>query len=164
MTNDLSTSTLNTLSLLDAKIEDLADMPTWSTFPAGAYKVKPSVKREQKKNSKTGVVEDIITIGAKLIEVKETADPAAVRPEVGSETSSRFTWQNEYGQGGIKNLLTPVATFLKNAGQSVPGVVGLMDILHSADSVIIVMGQRIVKGQNGGKDQVYQTFEDLMVD
>jgi hypothetical protein len=162
--SNLNDASLNMLSLLDAKIEDLADMPTWSTFPAGAYKVKPSVKKEQKKNAKTNVMEDIITIGAKLIEVKETADPAAVKPEVGAETSSRFTWQNEYGQGGLKNLLMPIATFLKTAGQPVPGVMGLMDILHSADSVIIVMGQRVVKGQNGAKDQVYQTFEDLMVD
>jgi len=161
----LNDASLNTLSLLDAKIEDLADLPVWSTFPAGAYKVKPSVKKEQKKNSKTGVMEDIITVGAKLIEVKELADPASEKPAVDAETSARFTWQNEYGQGGLKNLLMPIAEFLKKANQPVPGVVGLLDILNSADSVIIVMGQRVVKANTpGGKDQVYQTMESLLVD
>jgi hypothetical protein len=153
-----ATATVSTLSLLDASLDDMNDMPTWEVFPAGVYKVKPTVKQEKKKNDK-GVEETIITVGAKLLEVRELNSPEDKAPEIGAETSTRYTWENEYGQGGLKNLLKPIA-----AATGVKSVAQLLEILNDADDVVLVMGKRIVKGSAGKSDKEYQQFNDLMVE
>lgn len=146
------------LDLLDAKLEDLQDLPEWTVFPAGVYKVKPTVKIEKKKN-KANVTETIITIGAKLLEIKEVADEKATRVEVGSETSCRFTWENEFGQGGLKVLLKPIATVTGNSSVS-----QLLEILGSADDVILVMDTRDSTNAQTGKTTTYQVFKDLIIE
>lgn len=158
MTN-LNDSTVNTLSLLDASLDDMMDMPEWKNFPAGAYTVKPSIVQEQKKNTKTNAMETHITVKAKLIAVKELADPNSVAPEVGSETQVRYTWENEYGQGGLKNLLKPVA-----AATQLKKVPELLEAIHTADSLVLVMGLRKGKSEAGKDTPEYQTFTDLIVE
>jgi hypothetical protein len=155
--SSLNDSTLNTLDLLDAKLEDLADLPEWVTFPAGVYKCKPSVKIEKKLNTKSKAMETIITIGAKLIEIKELNDPASVKVAVDSETSCRFTWENEFGQGGLKKLLAPIAALTK-----ISSVKQLLDILGSADDVLFAMDTRDVTNSSN-KTATYQVFTDLIV-
>lgn len=156
--NAATIATVSTLSLLDASLDDMADMPTWSVFPAGVYKVKPTVKQEQKKNAE-GVMETQITVGVKLLEVRELNSPESVAPEIGSETSCRYTWENEYGQGGLKNLLKPIA-----AVTGIKSVPQLLTTLHEADDVIMVMDIRTVRGQKGKSDKDYQQFIDLIVE
>lgn len=151
-------SKVSTLNLLDASLDDMADMPSWSTFPAGVYKVKPTVKQEKKKN-KENKEETLITVSAKLISVVELNSPDSVAPEIGSETSCRYTWENEFGQGGLKNLLKPIAAV--TGEKSVPA---LLEILNTADDVGLVMDIRTVKGERGKSDRDYQQFTDLIVE
>ena len=153
---NLNDSTVNTLSLLDAKLEDLADLPEWVLFPAGVFEVKPSVKTETKVNGKTKTKETIVTIGAKLLSIKELADPASAKPEPGAETSVRFTWEHEYGRGALKRLLKPIAEVTK-----VSKVSQLLEILNTADSVLIVMDIR--EAEVKGQTRNYQQFTDLIV-
>lgn len=155
----LNDATVSTLSLLDASLDDMMDMPEWKNFPPGAYVVKPSIKQETKKNTKTNAMETHITVGAKLISVKELADPNSVAPEVGSEAQVRYTWENEYGQGGLKNLLKPVA-----AATGLKKVPELLEAINTADSLIFVMGIRKGKAEAGKDTPEYQTFTDLIVE
>lgn len=157
--SNLNDSTVNTMSLLDASLDDMNDMPEWKNFPPGAYTVKPSIKMESKKNTKTGITETHITVGAKLIAVKELADPNDTAPEVGAETQVRYTWENEYGQGGLKNLLKPVA-----AATSMTKVPELLDAINTADSLVLVMGLRKGKAGTDGSTPEYQTFTNLIVE
>lgn len=157
MSANLNDAQISTISLLDAILDDMNDMPTWSRFPAGVYKVKPSVKTEVKKNQ-AGVSETHITISCKLLAVVELADAASVAPEVGSETQVRYTWENEYGQGGLKNLLKPVAA--ASGQKSVPV---LLDLINNADDLVFVMDIRAGKADAKGVKAEYQTFTDLIV-
>jgi hypothetical protein len=160
MTTELDTAAFSALSLLDAKMDDLVDLPEWKTFPPGVYKVKPSVKIE-KKPSKADAkkMDTVITISATLLAIKELADPASEKVEVGAETSCRYTWENEFGQGGLKKLLTPIYAMTEN-----PSFKYNLDALHTADDVLLVMTTRVVKGKNGSPDAVYQQFTDLIVE
>ena len=156
---DINSANLNTLDLLDAKLSDMSDLPEWVVFPAGVYKVKPSVKIERKANQKTKVMETVITVNAKCIEVKEVQDATQPRVAVDSETSTRYTWENEYGQGGLKKLLAPIAAITK-----LDSVKKLLDVLDSADSVLIVMDTRDSTNAQTNKTTTYQVFADLIVD
>lgn len=155
----LNDANVSTLSLLDASLDDMNDMPEWKNFPPGAYTVKPSIKMETKKNAKTNESETHITVSAKLIAVKELADPNDTAPEVGSETQVRYIWQNEYGQGGLKNLLKPIAVATK-----LTKVPDLLEAIDTADSVVLVMGIRKGKAGTDGSAPEYQTFTDLIVE
>jgi len=157
--SSLNDANLNALDLLDAKLDDLSDLPEWVTFPAGIYKVKPSVKTESKINPKTKLKETIITVGAKLLEIKELTDEGGVRVAVGAETSARYTWENEYGQGGLKVLLKPIA-----AATGISSVKQLLEMLGTADSVLLVMSTRESTNATTGKTATYQVFSDLIQD
>ncbi len=154
---DLNNASVSTLDLLDASLDDMADLPEWKIFPAGVYRVKPEVKQESKKQKGESVT--VITVTATLLEggIKEKNDPASADPAVGSQTNVRFTWENEYGQGGLKNLLKPIsaATGVKKVGD-------LLQLLGTADSVLLVMGVR--KSSKDGKDYENQTFTDLILE
>jgi hypothetical protein len=157
---DLNNASVSTLDLLDATLDDMNDLPSWSNFPAGVYKVKPGIKQEKKKNAKTGAVETHITVTAKLLEVRELASAESTPPDVGSETQVRYTWENEYGQGGLKNLLKPIA-----AATGLKKVPELLEVLNTADDVLLVMGTRAGKAPaGGGEAPQYQVFSDLIVE
>lgn len=156
----LNDATVGTISLLDVSLDDMMDMPEWKNFPPGAYVVKTSIKQEQKKNTKTNEMETHITVGAKLLSVKELGDPNSTPPEIGAETQVRYTWENEYGQGGLKNLLKPVA-----AATGMKKVPELLEAIHTADSLVLVMGIRKGKATGTNTDvPEYQTFTDLIVE
>ena len=161
---NIKDATLNTMDLLDASLDDMMDMPEWKNFPPGAYVVKPSISTEKKKNAKTNEMETHITVKAKLIAVKELASPESVAPEVGAETQVRYTWENEYGQGGLKNLLKPVAAATAAAGQPIIKVPELLEAIDTADSLVLVMGVRKGKAESGKETPEYQTFTNLIVE
>jgi len=156
----LQTTELNTLDLLDAQLDDLKDLPEWKTFPAGVYLCKPAVKSEKKKIKNEECT--VITITATLLEggVIELNDKDATPPEVGSQTSVQFTWENEYGQGALKNILKPIAAATN--GQ-VKKVADLLELINTADSLKFVMGTRQGKAQDGKPAATFQQFTDVIV-
>lgn len=157
MSADLNDAKVNTLDLLDAQLDDLKDLPEWKTFPPGVYLVKPVVKMEKKAN--TGLV---ISVTCTLLEggVLEMNDKDATPPEVGSQTSVNYNWDNEYAQGNIKNLLKPIAAATN--GQ-VTKVADLLEMINTADSLKFVMGTREGKAKDGKPAAVFQQFLDILV-
>lgn len=157
---DLNNAQMSTIDLLDATLDDMKDMPEWKRFPAGVYKVKPEVKTEKKKIKDEMCT--VITVTATLIEVREMNQSDATPPEIGSTTSVSYTWENDYGQGGLKNLLKPIAAAVKENG--ITKVSDFLQILGTADSVLLVMGLRDGKADSYGKIPQYQQFTDLILE
>lgn len=151
----------NTVALLDANLDDMNDLPSWKVFPAGVYLVKPEVTIESKKNKTTKKDETQITIGATLIEIRELDDPSTPddkKPVVGDVTSARFTWENEFGQGALKEILKPIA-----AATGKTKAMELLEILGAQDSILMVMGVR-TKSVEGKPDQEYQSIVNVIVE
>lgn len=92
-------------SLLDATLDDLADMPSFVTPPAGAY-MATIVSMETKQIGTHPAIE----VNFKLLETRELADPTATPVAAGMPVSCAYMMDNEYGQGDFKNLMKPIVT------------------------------------------------------
>jgi len=90
---------VNIDSLLDATLDDLADLPEFKVFPAGAY--NGTVELTAKKIGDNPAVELKFTNQ----EVVELSDPTAEPPAEKATTSVSFMLNNEFGQGGLKKVL-----------------------------------------------------------
>lgn len=91
-------------SLLDGTLDDLADMPEFRPYPPGTHKV--TITLVQKEINKKPAFE----LKMKAVETIELANPSEDKPlESGGEASVAFILDNEYGQGGLKNLLKAAA-------------------------------------------------------
>lgn len=89
-------------NLLDASLDDLADLPEFKPFPAGAHRVIISFK--EKVINKHPSIE----MSMKAIETLELAEAVTEenKPLVaGAETSVAFMLDNEIGQGKFKEVL-----------------------------------------------------------
>lgn len=92
--------------LLDGTLDDLADMPEFKPFPAGAHTCKLNWKIEP--------INDIPTVKLKLtyVETLELAHLEDVPPKVGDTTEIAFMLKkkdgtkNELGEGQWKEILT----------------------------------------------------------
>lgn len=91
-------------SLLDGTLDDLADVPEFKPFPAGAHKVVLTIT--QKEINKHPAFE----IGMKAVETLELANPSDDQPLVpGATTSVAYMMDNELGQGNFKKILKAAA-------------------------------------------------------
>lgn len=87
--------------LFSASLDDLADLPSFETPPAGAYilNVTMAVKEINKKQA--------VEASFEVVETIELADDSATEVAVGTKFSSAFMIGNEYGLGNLKKFLVP---------------------------------------------------------
>lgn len=90
-------------SLLDMQLDQLADLPEFKVYPPGAHKV--TVELEAKKIGEHPAVE----LKMAYREVVELANPTDEVPAAGTECSVAFMLDNEFGQGNLKRVVTPLA-------------------------------------------------------
>lgn len=102
-------------NLMDASIDDLNDLPAFTIPPQGHYKLTVSLERK--------TVNDKPTIEASCVvmETLELADKAQTPSENGTKFSQLFMMDNEWGQGGFKGFVTPIAQAMsiKQIGEAV---------------------------------------------
>jgi len=82
--------------LLDATLDDLEDLPAFTPFPHGAYKVSASMSLKEI-GTKTGVELELI-----LLEVIEMANPEDVEPRPGDRATALYFLDNKFGVGNFK--------------------------------------------------------------
>lgn len=131
---------MNIDALLDTNLDDIADLPSWEAFPAGAHRCTLAFEKKQ--------IGDHPAVEAKLaaIETLELAKPADTSPlKAGDSTGVSFMLDNEFGLGKLKALLVPHAEF---AGSTKLGEI--MDRLDNCE-VVVVTKQRA----NKDKTQYY---------
>lgn len=140
------TSTSSIDNILDATLDDLADMPSISLFPNGAHKVKLESKVDTKKAS--------VQLIMHYIEPLELADPTATAPAAGDKNSVFFFLKkkdgsaNEYAQGALKEVVKVL--------QAQFGGATTMEVLDAAKDaeVAVVTKIRVGKGEYEGKDNI----------
>jgi len=130
----------NIANLLDANLDDLADMPEFLVPPAGAYEADV-VDIAEKKVGDNGGVE----VKFRLVNTLELANATDTPVAPGTETSLFFNLQNEFGQGDFKNFLKPIsaATGISNTRELMTAVKGMR--------IMLVTKVRSGKGENADK-------------
>lgn len=141
----MSDSNLN--ALLDMSLDDMQDLPEFKVLNNGAHRV--TIEFETKEINKHPAVE----LKVKLLETLELADPSQEPDAVGTESSVAFMMDNEFGQGGLKEILKPLAAHF--------GTTKFGEIKEQAKGmeVVIVTKQR----QNKDKTQTYLSITKLAV-
>lgn len=89
--------------LLSADLDDLADLPSFETPPAGAYILEVTMDVKPV-NGKDAVEASIV-----VVETTELADKEATPVVAGTKFSQLFMLDNEYGVGNLKKFLKPFA-------------------------------------------------------
>lgn len=115
------TTFANTESLLNANIEDLADLAGFEVPPPGAYVL--SVSAELKKvNSK-----DVVEAAYEVVETSELESMDSVAVPNGTKFSTIFMLDNEFGVGNLKKFLKPFAAHFGtgNMGQLISEIKGI---------------------------------------
>ena len=91
---------LNIDSLLDGTLDDLADVPEFKPYPAGAHKVRITITQKEINKHPT------FEVSMKAIETLELANPTQDQPlQPGAEASVAYFMDSELGQGQFKELL-----------------------------------------------------------
>lgn len=142
----MSEATASLDSLLDSSIDDLADMPEFAVFPAGVLKVR--VAFEQKEVNKHPAVEMKMV----LVETIELADATDTPLAAGTESSVLFMLDNEFGQGGLKEVAKALAGTL--------GTTSLRDTLEQAKDMEITIVSK--PRSNKEKTQRYTGVSKVM--
>jgi hypothetical protein len=141
------TTTTDFDSILDMQLDDIADLPEFKVFPAGAHRV--TIKFEKKEINKHPAME----LKLKLIETVEMVQPDEVAPAAGTESSVAFMMDNEFGMGKFKEVLKPLAAHL--------GFSRVSEIIEqSADMECLVVTK---VRQNKEKTQNYLDIVSLQV-
>lgn len=86
-------------SLLDANLDDLADLPSFAPYPPGVHDVKTTMGLKDVNGKKT------VTVDFEYVGMVELADPTSAVPEVGSKCNILCQLDNPYGQGTFKMFI-----------------------------------------------------------
>lgn len=106
-------------ALLDADLDDLADLPEFSDFPAGVHRCTIDITKKEI-NSK-----QMMEVKLTGIETVELKDPETDKPiSAGQVSSTLYDLSNEFAQGAFKNLIKPLAGVL--------GVTNIRELLEQS--------------------------------
>ena len=146
-------SDFNLDSLLDAKLDDLKDVPEFKPYPAGAHILM--AKLVDKATDKKDHVNGHPAYSLDLV-YKEPAElPAGVEPPApGSKTNILFMLDNEIGQGMLKKYLMAVA---EKSGSS-----NVRQLIEEAKEPLEVLMVTKVR-QNKEKTQSYTDMVEVKV-
>lgn len=134
-------------SLLDANLDDLADLPEFGVYPPGSHKV--TIKWEQKEVNAHPCVELQMT----AIETEELSNPEDTPLAPGAQGSVLYMLDNEFGQGNLKKVVKPLAEAL--------GVSSLREILAQSSGMEVSVITKV--RQNKDKTQSYTDVTKVIV-
>ena len=133
-------------NILDATLDDLADMPSIQLFPNGAHKVRLESKVNKEKVS--------VQLTLHYIEPQELADPTSIAPAAGDKNTVFYNLKkkdgtaNEYAQGALKELIKVL--------QGTFGGSSTSEVLENAKDaeVAVVTKIKVGTGDYLGKDNL----------
>lgn len=140
-------------SLLDASLDDLADLPEFKPFTPGVHEV--TIEFKTKVINKHPAVELNMT----MVKTIEQVDPAAPMSEPGATTSVAYMLDNDTGQGKLKEICADIGRHL---GIDVQQKGALRQIIEKSTGLVckVVTNTRPDKED---KDKVYMNVKSLTV-
>lgn len=135
-------------SILDANLDDLADLPEFASFPAGVHRCTVSLTKKEI-NSKPAIEVKLVAI-----ETVELSKPEEDKPvNAGQVSSAAYFLDNEFGQGAFKKLVAPLAASL--------GVYSLRELLEQAEGTEVEAVTAFRKNKKTGEE--YFDIKKLIV-
>ena len=138
-------------SLLDATLDDLADLPSFSPFPVGVHRVLATMETEE---ITAKMKKPCVELSFKYVECLEMADPAEAPPKDGDTCNTMFMLDNEFGQGNLKKCATPIAKAL--------GTSSIRDTIEQCTDVECVIVTSLRADKND-PDKKYLQVKELQV-
>ena len=132
-------------ALLDQNLDDIADLPEFKPFPAGAHRC--TIKFESKEVNGHPAVEMKVT----AIETLELADPSQTPLAAGDSTGILFMLDNEFGAGALKAVCAPLAAHY--------GTKKISETLAAAEDSEVVLVTKVTT--NKDKTQKYTAVVSL---
>ena len=139
-------------NLMDATLDDLADLPEFKPFVAGAHKVSATM------TAKEIASKPAVELAFKLVETVELAEPNTPEDEQskpGDEANTVFFLDNEIGQGMFKNTL---ATFREALGMEGETNGSIVEAVTDVECVVLT-GIRVDKKT----DRAYLDLKELQI-
>ena len=135
-------------AILDASLDDLADLPEFASFPAGVHRCTVSLTKKEI-NSKPAIEVKLVAI-----ETVELSKPEEDKPvNAGQVSSAAYFLDNEFGQGAFKKLVAPLAESL--------GVSSLRELLEQAEGTEVEAVTAFRKNKKTGEE--YFDIKKLIV-
>ena len=138
-------------NLLDATLDDIKDLPTFSPFPRGAHRVLATFGTKEINGA------GCVTLDFKMIETIEYANPqdAETSPTKEGDTSNTmFMLDNEYGAGNFKRCAAPFAEMV-GSSQLRAIVEGVVDV----ECVVLTS----LRQDKNDKDKYYLDVKEIAV-
>ena len=134
--------------LLDAKLDDLEDLPEFKPFHPGAHKVLATFA-EKTINDKAAV-----ELTLKLVETLELSDTQLKPDEPGTECSMAFFLDNEFARGNLKKCATPFGEAL--------GYGTIREIVEGVKEVECLILTTLRKDKND-PDRFYLNIKEIQI-
>ena len=135
-------------SLLDATLDDLADLPEFKVFPPGTHRAKATM--DTKEINKHPAVE----LNLVYMECLELADPETPESDMcaeGDSSSVAYMLDNEFGQGNLKKVATPLGEAL--------GASSLREIVEQVTDIEVVVVTKVRTDKNDPDKKYMQVVE-----
>lgn len=147
-------SDMNVDALLDSTLDELADLPEFKNFPAGAY--NGTIELQVKKmGDNTGV--ELKFTNQEVVELSDAATPEADIPAPTATTSVGFLLNNEFGQGAFKEVLKSLKEGLNLAEGT-----SNREIMEAAKGASVMCVFTLRKDKNDAEKK-YQGLKKLVV-
>lgn len=139
-------------TILDASLEDLADLPEFKPFAPGVHEV--TIELTPKEINKHPSVELNMT----MVKTIEMTDPTQEVPAPGATSSVAFMLDNAIGQGKFKELIKPIGEHL---GISLSEKGSIRAIMEKAKGMTCKVVTNVRAGKEEG--QVFMNVKSLAV-
>ena len=134
---------------LDASLDDIDDLPGFTTFPSGAHLCTIENWEQKEINQHPAIQIDL-----KFVELMELTEvlPESERPPVpGDVQSLSYMLDNDFGAGNLKSFLKPLATHF--------GTTSIKDTLNASKGANIVLVQK----RTEKNDRQYANVKNITV-
>lgn len=138
-------------TLLDATLDDLADLPSFTPFAAGAHRVLATLETE---DISAKMKKPCVELSFKYLECMELADPNDATPKEGDTSNTMFMLDNEFGQGNLKKCATPLAASL--------GTSSIRDTIEQTNEIECIILTSLRADKND-KEKFYLNVKELQV-
>tara|TARA_R110000744_G_scaffold222789_1_gene341618 strand:- start:186 stop:611 length:426 start_codon:yes stop_codon:yes gene_type:complete len=135
-------------TLLDTKLDDLADLPEFKSFPRGAHRVLATFAMKEI-NDKPAV-----DLSFTLIETEELSDPQDAMPKAGDVSSTMFMLGNEFGVGNLKKCALPFQEALQ-----LETIRDVIDQVKDVECIIVTS----LRADKNDKEKFYLVVKEIAV-